>query len=231
MSQIDPFVKMQEEVSSKLSSIEQKTKEYRTIASSNQASSAEWLQAQISNSIEEVNEHLKLLKSTITQIETNPSRFNITVNELASRKAFVTQIEQRLKLVNDQIRTDYSSAKPKKTKTNLQRANENDNQRFIDREIAQQQMEMDNDIYTDQLVEKTTIMKVQAKNVGNALEESNTRLKEIDNHMDKTQEKLDKANQKMKEILTNKNTWLWIGCGILTIIVVVLLIWVFLGKK
>jgi macrodomain Ter protein organizer (MatP/YcbG family) len=123
-------------------------------------------------------------------------------------------------------------ATPKPTKKDkYKQARVEDNQRFIDAEFEQQQQQLERqDIDLEEVVESTGRTKVAAVMIGQELVESTTRLTEVDEKMDRVQGQLDSVLNRMKDFLKRGSTWMWAGCIILTIIVIILLIWVFMGK-
>jgi hypothetical protein len=96
------------------------------------------------------------------------------------------------------------------------RSGEEANQLFIDDEL-------------DKVAKATGRTKILAQSIGTELVESTVRLNEIEGKMDSVQGRLDSMVARTKALLVAKSTWLWIGCIVLTIIVIILFALVFMG--
>jgi t-SNARE complex subunit (syntaxin) len=84
------------------------------------------------------------------------------------------------------------------------------------------------DVHLDYVAETTGELRVIANQIGDELEADSRRLADMDIKMDKRQSELDNTIAKMKKFLKQKSTWLCIGCIVLTIIVIVMIVWVFI---
>jgi uncharacterized coiled-coil protein SlyX len=176
-----------------------------------------------------------VLEETCKRVAADPMRFGITPDKLAARHQFIEQIATRLRNISIQLSAppDPPAAAAKPTaKDRFKKAGTEDNQRFIDGEFAQQQQQIERqDQDLEEVVQITGRTTVTATVIGDELVESTARLTEVDKKMDRVQGQLDTVIHRMKEFLKKGSTWLWIGCVVLTLIVVILLFWVFLGKK
>jgi hypothetical protein len=224
--QYDPFASCRDQLRGQVEELETHVNEWRTIRGTN-SSSAQWHREQLGRKFEEAMKLKNTLSETCRRVAENPSRFPIAPDELASRQAFVTQMETRLHNVEIQL-AEQVPADPKVAFQDRRRqAAEDDNQRLIDGERQHQQaMIQEHDQVVDGIVEASAVIRHQAGLIGTELDDSRKRLGQMDRKMDNTQEGLNKVIDKMKKFLAKGSTWLWIGCAVLTIIAVILLVWV-----
>lgn len=124
--------------------------------------------------------------------------------------------------------TLFAMNDPLKDNDALRKAKEEDNQRFIDEERAAQQQIMrrqdqDLDQFNDEVVEIAHI----SREIGDTLREHNRRLSDLDDHFERTQGRVEGATNKIKEFLKKGSKWQWIGCIILTLVIIGLILWAF----
>lgn len=230
---IDPYPSIKSQISNLVTQIEEGANQIKTLRQGG-ASVSEFVEAQIQNQINDAEKKLQTIMDVNRAVAEDPSRFNISQEELNSRQNFANTIRQRINNVNNILSTSTTVNKSSPSyasdrKEQLRRIGEDRNQRFIDDEIGhQQQMMQEGDQELDVAVGITEQVKQNAFQIGDELHEDEIRRNDIEDHMDRTQNMLEKLVEKTKELLDQPRTWMWIGCVVLTIIVIVLIIWVFL---
>ena len=229
----DPFYTSKESLETSIVDLEQTVADYRRLQN-HDTSTAQWQLGMIEHRYNEAIQLKNLLDQSCKKAAEDPARFGITPEELRSRQAYIERAAQRLKMVHQQM----DQSKPKETATKggitmtreerIRRAGEERNAQFIDREMQNQQamiQRQDQDL--DDVGEQVQKIKMVAGMIGDELHDATQREAEIGNHMDRTQTKIDDTVAKMKEFLKKKSTWLWIGCAILTVILLVMIVWAF----
>jgi chromosome segregation ATPase len=226
---MDPFPKCSEDLSARLTELEAEAQALRSAADQNSANS-QWLRSKIDRECSEAKDLTNVLADVCKRAAANPERFSLTPEELGRRQRFVDQVAQRLRVVEGQIAVREEPKKAKQVpEDGYRRAGIEDNQRFIDGEMHQQQeMIRQQDLQLGYIAEGAGDLRMIANMVGDELEEDGRRLNEMDNKMDVRQSELDNVVAKMRTFLKQKSTWLWTGCIILTIIVIVMIVWVFI---
>lgn len=230
---IDPYPSIKSQISNLVTQIEEGANQIKTLRQGG-ASVSEFMEAQIQNQINDAEKKLQTIMDVNRAVAEDPSRFNISQEELNSRQNFANTIRQRINNVNNILSTSTTVNKSSPSyasdrKEQLRRIGEDRNQRFIDDEIGhQQQMMQEGDQELDVAVGITEQVKQNAFQISNELHEDEIRRNDIEDHMDRTQNTLEVLVEKTKELLDQPRNWMWIGCVVLTIIVIVLIIWVFL---
>lgn len=230
---MDPYPNTKRELSAKIDTIDQLTNELSQLRQTGMQV-PEYVEPRIRNLIDEAEKALQSINDVNKAVSDNPSRFGISEEELTSRKNFANLVRQRL---NNDI--NILNTKPAATKTpsssasdrqeQIRRMKVADNQRFIDDVMAQQQQQLqEGDQQLDIALGVAHGINQVANQLGNALTEDQERLKDLDSQMDRAQTQMDRLIEKTKKLLNEPKTWMWAGCIVLTIIVIILIIWVFL---
>jgi hypothetical protein len=229
MASFDPFPSSREQLSKNISDLELEVQEWRQLRSTN-SSSTSWNRGIIQNHYDEAMQLKSVLEGTCRRVALDPSRFNVSPEELASRPAFIEQAGTRLKNISIQLSApadEPTASKATAPQDRRKAAGREDNQRFIDSEMGQQQEMIERqDVDLDEVVTITARTKTVATVIGDELKDSTARLEEIDVKMDRVQTQLDTVIARMRDFLKKGSTWLWVGCIILTVIAIVLLVWV-----
>ena len=230
---MDTFFNIKKELSAKIDTIDQRTNELSQLRQTGMQV-PEYVEQNIRNLIEDAENTLQSINDDNKAFSENPSKFGISEEELTSRKNFANLVRQRL---NNNIKILNTKPSPTKTASisasdrqeQLRRMKISDNQRFIDNELAQQQQQLqEGDQQLDVAIGITHQIKQTANQIGNELEDDKKRLDDTDRHMERVQIQMDTLIDKTKKLLNEPKTWMWAGCIVLTIIVIILIIWVFL---
>jgi flagellar capping protein FliD len=227
---MDPFANCREELCAKLDKLERHTKVWREVVDQS-GTNAQWMRQMVEENYDAAVELRDVIDQSCKKIAIDPAHFNVTLSELQSRQRFVEQCSQRLRMVEVQLSSKPEPKKPSQTQEDRYRMGAvEDNQRFIDREMQQQQeLIQKHEMQLDHVVTKTGEIRIIAGIIEEELESDKHRLDDMDRKMDKRQSELDDTIDKMRKFLKKKSTWLCIGCIVLTVIVIVMIVWVFVG--
>lgn len=228
----DPFPSMKKQLSDEISALE--TSIRRLIELRQVNASTEYTEGDIQINYEKAQRILDTVRDTNDRVSANPTRFAyISPEELHSRQQFVETSQKRLNDIKMQLNKPTKAATPQSTsisdrKEHLKHLREKDNQKFIDDEFGyQNQMYAEQDQKIDVVGQQAQDLNQMADQIHNVLLDDEARRNDIDKHLDRTQVNLERLIDKTKQLLDNPRTWLWAGCIVLTIIVIVLIIWVF----
>ena len=226
----DPFNNFLNQLNTNITNIENRVRELQSLRQTNSPSIA-YLEAQIQNQYSDAVQMKETLQRTVDTSRLDPSRHNLTPAQLDERESELNNAQLRLNDIHNTLENDvrHLSAPKSAPESNYVRAKREDNQNFIDRELdyqSQQLRRQDQDLDTinDGVVE----IKKLGDEIGSALLEDQSRLDDMDEQMDRAQNKLDRAVKKLVEVADNPECWFKVGCVVLTCIAVALLIYVFL---
>ena len=224
----DPFPSIREQLTAKIEELERRANDLAQLRRAG-TSQTDWIEAGLRNQYDDARDLLMNIKKANESVAMNPQRFSISPEELQSRQNFVEQSNQRLSMVQKQLDVQEKKKETlEQKKTKIRKQAEAENQRFIENEInEQQQMIMEQDRQLDIGFEGVQVVHQMANEINYALQDDEKIRNELENKMDKRQTDLDRLNKKVLELLNTPRTWMIVGCVILTIIVVVLIIWVF----
>lgn len=230
---MDPYPNIKRELSAKIDTIDQRTNELSQLRQTGM-NVPEYVEPTIRNLIDEAEKALQTINDVNKAVSENPSRFNISEEELTSRKNFANLVRQRLNNDINILNTKPAPTKPASIsesdrKEQIKRLGIANNQRFIDNELNYQQQQLqEGDQQIDFALEATERVGLISNQINNELSEDKERLGDLDTQMDRAQDQMDRLIEKTKKLLNEPKTWMWAGCIVLTIIVIILIIWVFL---
>jgi hypothetical protein len=225
----DPFPGCRDQLIAQVEELEVQANELRTVITG-AGSSAQWHREQLGRKFDGATKLKNILSETCRRVADNPTLFNLSADELAARQRFLAQIETRLRSVEVIIAQPVADARPP-AEDSPRRVATDANQYAIDRELGhRQELIRGNEEIIGEIAVMTAGVRATAAQIGGEIEGSNVRLAPVGKKMDSTHGGLDKLVFNVREFAGRRSTWLWIGCVVLTIIVIVLLVWVILGK-
>lgn len=229
----DPYYRFKDEIEQDIASSEQQTREWDLLRSSpSSIQRADWVKAEIINRLEQSRKQMVDLEKMNAMIMANPSKFNIDQVELDNRRQFVAQSRQRVSAIEAKLNSpppDTPEMRRAAQVDRMTRSKQDQNQNTIDNELQHQQtMLQRQDENLDMIVYETGTVKTISHQINDELKDQNARMDHINDHMEDSIIKLETTTEKMKKLLTNKETWLWVACAVLTILLLILVIWVFL---
>ena len=229
----DPYFRIRDEVEENMQSCEQQVREFDILRTSSQnIQRAEYAKAEIENKLASIRKSLIDIEKMNSAVIANPGRFNISQVEIDNRRTFISQTRNRVSQVEAKLSapiSDPAQARAAAQRDKYTKARIADNQRAIDNEIENQQIQLrrqDEDL--DMIGNETATIGVIANQIHDELRDQNSKLGQINDHMDNSILKLETTTDKMKKLLSSKTTWMWVVCVILTILLIILIIYTFL---
>ena len=228
----DPYFRIRDEVEENMQSCEQQIREFDILRTSSQNyQRAELAKAEIENKLASIRKSLIDIEKMNSAVIANPGRFNISQVEIDNRRSFISQTRNRVGQVESRLNVPMTdpAARAAAQRDKYTKAKIADNQRAIDNEIESQQMQLrrqDEDL--DVIGNETATVRIIADQIHDELRDQNSKLGQINDHMDNSILKLETTTDKMKKLLTSKTTWMWVVCVILTILLIILVIYTFL---
>ena len=170
------------------------------------------------------------LQRTVDTSRLDPSKHNISPAQLDERESELKKSQLRLDDIHNTLVNDvqHISAPKSAPESSYTRARREDNQNFIDSELSYQSQELRRqDQSLDEINDGVIQLKQIGDEIGSALLDDQERLNNMDEQMDRTQARLERAVKKLVEIADNPECWFKVGCVVLTCIAVALFIYVF----
>ncbi|XP_065197854.1 syntaxin-6-like [Sycon ciliatum] len=247
MSLEDPFFSVKKDVQQSLSNAQSLYSRWQGLLNDSSKAGGqecEWVANELRNGLKSIEWDLEDLTETISIVESNPSKFRLTPQEIDQRKAFiygtrddVKQMKEHLSSAQAKSKVEQSARKNlmgnssgKKTKdryTRLDNALEDDNQEFIESHQQQQQVEMERqDEQLEMVGQSVKVLRNMGEQIGGELETQNQMLDEFGDEIDQTQSKLDSTLMRMEKVLrlTNDKRQMCVIFALLVMLVVVVLL-------
>ncbi|KAG0226876.1 Syntaxin-6 [Actinomortierella wolfii] len=243
----DPFILIKNEVVSSLSSATQLFESWKRIIQTVTSADNEELvktREELDQLLEGIEQDLEDLEGAVQVVLENPQRFNLTTREANARKQFLDQTRRKvqsikstlakpIKISNDQmdrlalLERPEGSSSPRGYQKPSRRDNVMySNTKFVEQEAMQQQMLFqEQEEQLDSVMHTVLNMREIATVMGDELREQSDLLDDLDEHVDRTQNRLQSAIKRV-EIFLKKNEESKSTCciGILIMILIVLLI-------
>lgn len=202
--------------------------------------------SELRNSIRSIEWDLEDLEETIQIVEGNQKKFNLSSEEIESRKTFVRQTKQNLNEIKVSVNSPTAQAKVQASNrqalvgsgsrsgtsskySRLDQDIERSNQDFIEDQYQQQQLMMDSQDDQIQLVGHSVgVLKTMSQRIGDELDEQNVLLDDLGHEVDMTDSRLQQTLQKIEKVLRlsddKKQTYVLIGLIVILVVIVVLFI-------
>ncbi|KAG2497799.1 hypothetical protein HYH03_004070 [Edaphochlamys debaryana] len=221
----DPFYLIRQEIQESVNDLQQRMSRFHGLTATNPE------RKKIAQAVEEgcssLSWQLNELDGAVTRASENLQRFNLTPEELNSRRKWISNTRRQLDGMKDTLRTATAPApavSPAESKAVAQ------NDKFLGNHYEQQQVMLkrqDNDLED---IEAAVIrIGRQGREIGNELAEQERMLEELDQDVDTTHSRLKAAQKKMQELIrkSGSNTQLALIVGLI-IVLVVLMVFVFM---
>ncbi|XP_062515032.1 syntaxin-6-like [Corticium candelabrum] len=223
MSLEDPFFVVRDEVTQSLKNSEQLYERWRVLLDSPATAGGQeydWVTGELKNSLKSIEWDLEDLDETIRAVERNPAKFRLDADEIQKRRQFVTEMRQEVKRIADHTNSSATKAKIEqsrrkdlmgssggsgKAQSRYQRLDnelERNNQDFIEEQLQQQQQMINQqDEQLDVVGQSVGVLKQMGEQIGDELEEQAVMLDDLDNDMDRTDNKLKGVMRKVDRAL------------------------------
>jgi len=243
----DPFFVVKEDVEGATEGLLSLFDRYQTLmnqSDNSQDEELQWTVSELKTGIKSVEYDLDCLNETVEIVEEKRDKFKIDENELYNRKKYIRDTRSKIskmknglksaeqtKLRKEKDNLFKSSSTNKRSKHNdrykkLEEALEEDNERFINKELQSQQQMF------EQQDEGLTELHKSLKNVGHLTNEMNKHLQEDIQIMEDLETDVDSATGRLKSVMKKVDSFLyqkegkvsWMVLGVLIVIFLVLLI-------
>ncbi|KAI8913236.1 t-SNARE [Gorgonomyces haynaldii] len=209
----DPFDVVKREVESSLSQTQELLSQW-------QKDNDKGLQNDIRDILRNIAADLDELEDTIKIVVSNPQKFRLDNSKIQERKQFVAngrkQVENIKAALSNPARQALLGQKKPET-----------NQKYIEREEQHQQMLMQNqDRQMEEVAVTVRNLGEVARVMGDELDDQARLLDEVDEHVERTQNRLDDSMQRIKDFIkANADTkQQWTICGLIVVLVILLVL-------
>eukprot|EP00163_Fabomonas_tropica_P006355 TRINITY_DN15928_c0_g1_i1.p1 TRINITY_DN15928_c0_g1~~TRINITY_DN15928_c0_g1_i1.p1 ORF type:complete len:249 (-),score=45.71 TRINITY_DN15928_c0_g1_i1:14-760(-) len=224
MSLNDPFYVVREEVERSVKNSQALYDRWKDLlASQNIADNDEyeWTKNELQKVLRSIDWDLQDLDETIRIAESNPGKFKLSREELASRRMFVNETRHDVSRMKEQVNNPAVSGAQTNAKrgallaggqrdpnryTKMDDATTRDNQNFIEGEGQRQKLIMQQqDQQLDGLSEAVGRLGEIGQDINIEITHQNRLLEEIDNEADTFQGKMDRVMKKLDKIIGQKD--------------------------
>ncbi|XP_072275901.1 syntaxin-6 isoform X1 [Pyxicephalus adspersus] len=181
----------------------------------------DWTTNELRNNLRSIEWDLEDLDETISIVESNPRKFSLDPAEMRQRKAFISETRQCVKEMKDQMTSPSVQAlaekknrqallgegtrrgwnsEPDKYK-GLDQEIQSANSQFLDGQVSQQQMIMEQQDEELELVSGSIgVLKNMSQRIGNELDEQAVMLDDFSHELDTTQSRMDNVLKKLAKV-------------------------------
>ena len=248
MSIEDPFFVVRNEVDKSLKNSQELNRQWHDILEGRTAAKHDdydRISNELRNSLRSIEWDLEDLDETISIVEANPSKFQISQDDLKNRKMFIIQTRKTIGEMKAELNDPANKSKADKLlrkslmskdllkadsfpnySSTIRAEHENSNNAYLDEQHQQQQLIIDQqDDQLDLVADSVGILKNMSQSIGNELDTQAVMLDDLDSEIGNTQNKMDTMLRKMAKVthLSNdKRQWCAIGVLGASIFVIVL---------
>ncbi|XP_044157937.1 syntaxin-6-like isoform X2 [Bufo gargarizans] len=183
----------------------------------------DWTTNELRNNLRSIEWDLEDLDETISIVEANPRKFSLNPAEMRQRKAFISETRQCVKaLLGEGARPGWKSEPDKYNK--LDQEIQSANTRFLDGQVTQQQMIVEQQDEELQLVSGSIgVLKNMSQRIGNELDEQAVMLDDFSHELDTAQSRMDNVLKKLAKVshmTSDRRQW----CAIVVLLALLLVV-------
>ncbi|XP_065647866.1 syntaxin-6 isoform X2 [Hydra vulgaris] len=239
----DPFFVVKEEVEKALATVNQLYVRWKELQD-NTLSKEEltWTATEINNNIRSIEWDLEDLTETISVVESNPSKFNLSATDIEQRQHFISITKNSINTMKDTISLQSKGKSEKESRNALLTKNnynnkyarldneiEQSNQRFIDDQFQQQQLLLTNQkTQLEHVGQSVGVLKSMGKHIGSELDEQAIIIDELNHEVDQTDSRLQTVLVRVEKMLKladdKKQTYVLIALILMCLVVVILFV-------
>ncbi|KNC85156.1 hypothetical protein SARC_02649 [Sphaeroforma arctica JP610] len=218
MSIDDPFFVVKDEVEHSVDAVQQLYVRWRELQHSDLCGGDEyeWTANELKESIKSIEWDLEDLDETVSIVESNPVRFDITPEDMQMRKGFIADTCKAMKAIRDDVNSQATKAKedkaargqlmgpstPHNKYEKLEQEMDRENDDFIDEQRKLHKLEMAEQDRNMEMVGDTVVnLKTLGKDIGRELDDHNVLLDDLDDQMERTESQLQRVVGKVEKIL------------------------------
>ncbi|TFB04053.1 t-SNARE [Trichoderma ghanense] len=230
----DPFLQVQQDVLSQISSIRPLFASYlriRSLASSSTSPELTSARAELESALSSLAEDLADLVASVQAIESNPSQFGISDHEASRRKRLVQEVGAEIQDMREELNKNIVAAAAGKggdlpDPSSFAIAEGGDGGDAYNEFEQQQQVEMmqEQDRHLDGVFHTVGNLRRQADDMGRELEEQNEMLEVVDDLADRVGNRLQTGMAKLQYVMRKNEDRLSSCCIAVLIFVLILLL-------
>lgn len=205
-----------------------------------------WTTSEVKNNIRSIEWDVEDLQETITIVETNPAKFNLTATDIQSRREFIRQIKDKVRKIKDHITSSEVERKTNSANRNsllsrsktthnggkyyrLENEFEASNERFINDQQQQQQVLIEQqDNHLEHVAGSVGVLKSMSTQIGTELDDQTVILDNIGSELETTESKLNNVLLRVEKVLRladdKRQTYVLIALIVTMVIVVILFV-------
>lgn len=213
----DPFFLIRQEIQDSVHELQQRMSRFHGLTAANPE------RKKIAQSVEEGCDSLAWqlteLDTAVDRASENPQRFNLTPEEISSRRRWVANTRRQVEGMKETLKTATAAPPPPPVESRAIAANQN----FLNNQYqSQQTMIKKQDLDLDDIEQAVIRIGRQGREIGNELHEQGVMLEELDQDVDTTSSRLKAAQKKMSEIIkkSGSNTQLVLIVALIIILIV-----------
>ncbi|PNW82698.1 hypothetical protein CHLRE_06g290100v5 [Chlamydomonas reinhardtii] len=215
----DPFYLIRQEIQDSVNELQQRMSRFHGLTATNPE------RKKIAQTVEEgcgsLSWQLNELDTAVDRASENPQRFNLTPEELSSRRRWITNTRRQLDGMKDTLRTATAPA-PAVSAAESKAIAQND--KFLTGQYESQQLVMKRQDQDLEDIEQAVIrIGRQGREIGNELAEQERMLDELDQDVDTTHSRLKAAQKKMQELIRKSGSNTQLVLIVVLIVILVLL--------
>uniref|UniRef100_A0A7S0WJC1 t-SNARE coiled-coil homology domain-containing protein n=1 Tax=Chlamydomonas leiostraca TaxID=1034604 RepID=A0A7S0WJC1_9CHLO len=217
MARQDPFYIIRGEVTDSLNDVQQKMSRFHGLISTNPERKE--IAKQVETECNLIMWQLNELNSAVDVAAENPARFNLTSEELNSRRKWIDNTRRQVNGIKETLKTATAAPQLPPQDNKFQQAND----KFLGGEFDKQQLIIKKqDQALDEIEQHVNRIGRMGRAIGEELEQHERLINELDSDVDTTHSRLKATAKKMQEIIrkSGSNTQL----GIIVFLIVVLLV-------
>ncbi|KAL7915033.1 t-SNARE [Trichoderma velutinum] len=228
----DPFLQVQQDVLSQISSIRPLFASYlriRSLASSSTSPELTSARTELETALSSLAEDLSDLVASVQAIESNPSQFGISDHEASRRKRLVQEVGSEIQDMREELNKNIAGAGGGHNDLpdpNSFQIGEGEGGDAYNEFEQQQQMEMmqEQDRHLDGVFHTVGNLRRQADDMGRELEEQNEMLEVVDDLADRVGNRLQTGMAKLQYVMRQNEDRLSSCCIAVLIFVLILLL-------
>uniref|UniRef100_A0A803K4Q8 Syntaxin 6 n=1 Tax=Xenopus tropicalis TaxID=8364 RepID=A0A803K4Q8_XENTR len=204
----------------------------------------DWTTNELRNNLRSIEWDLEDLDETISIVESNPRKFSLDPAELRQRKAFISETRQCVKDMKDRMTSPSVQALTEKKNRQallgegtkhgwnletekykaLDQELENANSQFLDGQVGQQQLIMEQQDEQLELVSGSIgVLKNMSQRIGSELDEQAVMLDDFSHELDTAQSRMDNVLKKLAKVshmTSDRRQW----CAIIILLSLLLVV-------
>lgn len=220
----DPFYLIRADISAQYNEIQQKLNRFHMLAASSQERTT--LAREVDSECDSIRDQIEMLREAVDTAAENPARFNLTMEEINSRRKWLETTARTVTGIKDSIKT-MTTAKPY-VPTAADRVQAANNTYLQGEQQKQEQLIRQQDDQLGDIEKGVDNISGIAKQIHEHIQEDERILTQLDGEMDTTLSRLKATGKKMAEILRKSGTTTQLTAIIfLVCVLIVLAVFVF----